>query len=80
MLMLTSETGQTFSPLMHKDGRRKQTWILYSALVLFISMLIGWVASELAKEFEGSGIEISALSRTVIVLGRVRWIAIPVCL
>lgn len=65
---------------MHKDGKRKQSWILYSALVLFISMLIGWVASEFAKELEGSSIEISAMSQTVIVPGRARLIAIPVWL
>jgi len=53
---------------------------LYSALVVFISVLIGWPASELANEYAGTGVEMSFMTRTVLALGKARWIAVPALL
>jgi type II secretory pathway component PulF len=80
MPMLTSEADRKPSPLIGKDWRRNLSWILYSALVAFISILIGWAVPNFARVFEEMGIEVSGLTRTVFTLGKARLISIPVWL
>jgi hypothetical protein len=78
--MLTSEADRKSSSLIGKGGRRNLFWISYSALVVFISVLIGWVAPKLAKEIEGFGVKIPGITRMVIALGQARLISIPIWL
>jgi hypothetical protein len=78
--MLTCKADRKSSPLIGKDWRRNLSWILYSALVSFISMLIGWAVPNYAKVFEEMEVEVSGLTRTVFALGKARWISIPIWL
>jgi hypothetical protein len=78
--MLISESDRKSSPLIGKSRRGNLSWILYSALVVSISMLIGWVAHKLARMFEEFGVEVSGMTRMVFALAKAQWISIPIWL
>jgi hypothetical protein len=81
--MMTRETDPNSSPRTGSDGRRKLSWILFSTLVVFISMvivLIGRTAAELAKVFEEMRVATPGIIQAAMTLCNAWWISIPIWL
>jgi hypothetical protein len=77
--MMTSETVRISHPIS-KKRRQILFWSVGAAFVLFISIIIGGLASKLAKVFEEMRVEIPGAIRLVLALDKAKWILIPIWL